>query len=187
MLTAKRIAQMYKETRPFFQKYGYKDVVPVQWFDTNDIAIGAIPGQTQFFNVANVFAVCNLEQPNEFPNPTIILAIGVQIFGTHADAAVVFEHTEVAFEKDSRVQPSMPTCAVPGGGGVRAMASQTNAAAIQVASNGLGNSFRRLHSPIAVDSEQSIRAWLYGDAVAAVAAATGVRIILEGIEWRLPV
>lgn len=175
---------MFKETRAFFEKYGFRDIVPVQWFDTNDIAIGAMPGQLEFFNAAPAFAISNLEEPNRLPYPTIIMALGVQTFGTIADSLVVFEGAEITFEKDQKQTPSMPVCAVPGGGGINADGSQTNAAVgIEVVTNGLGNSFRNLQAPIAVEPGQNIRAWLLTNA-AAVAAATGVRVILEGFMAR---
>lgn len=182
MLSARRIAQMYKETRPFFKKHGFKDAVPAQFFDTNELAAAAIPA-TEFFDRGPGNAICNLEQPNEFPNPVLVLAMGLQVFGTIADVITVSQHTEVEFEKDQRKWTSYPSCAVPGGGGVNAAISTTVAAITQSATQGLGNSFRRFKTPIAVEQKQAFRCWMQSDGTA-VAAITGVRIVLECIEIR---
>lgn len=178
---------MYAETRPFFEKYGYRDVVPFQYFDTNALAAAAIPA-TEFFNAAPpAYAVSNLEQANELPYPAIILAIGLQTFGPAAtvlDQLLVFQHCEIEFEKDNRKWPSFPVCAVPGGGGLNvAIKSLEPAGPDQSATQGLGNSFRRLHSPIAVEPDQVIRAWLYSDGTA-LNQIVRTRIILEGFEAR---
>lgn len=186
ILSAKRIAELHQDTKAWFKKYGYKDIVPAIYYDTNTIAAGAIPASTQFFNSPQLPAISNLIIPNQLPNPMIILAIGIQYWTPTAadrllDPLILFERCELEFEKDNRRWPSYPICTVGGGSSINAIA--TSNALSNIGVNGVGNTFRRYQSPIAVEHEQTIRAWLSSDGTA-VTSDTCVRVYIEGVEKR---
>lgn len=181
-LNAQQLKQLSHDTDALYR--GIRDWEDAIFFHTQDIAIGAMPAQTQYYNAVRAFGVTNMDRQNEFIFPTIITEVGVQIFGTVDDIMVVFEHSEVMLEKDQRQYPPMPTASLPGGGGLNVgIADGTAATFHQLGTNGVGNSMRPLRAPIAYVPNQIVRAWLRTD-LAVLVAATGVMIMLKGLVAR---
>lgn len=183
MMSVAEIKRRFVEISPYIQDV--RDWSPVTRYCLRIFVPGVLPQSTEFFNAGKVPAVSNLERANELPYPTIVMGIGVAIYGATLDVETVRDECEFEFEKDQRSQPSIPICSINGGGGLNAAASQTNVAALaDIATNGVSNQMFILRQPIAIDIKQSIRAWLRSSGVTALVANTVVVFMLDGIERR---
>lgn len=180
--TAEEVAKLAEGTDPYLK--GLRNLEDACKFDIVELLGAAMPQQTQFFNRSAIPGITNMEKPNQTNFPLWITGIGVAIWGTLADAAIVHGHTQVVLEKDARRYTAFPTNNLPSGGGLKMAIDDATAATTNAfATHGLDSSFFVLPTPIAYAPDQIIRVILESDATVLV-AATGVGIFLRGVEAR---
>ena len=147
------------------------------------VGAGALPAQIQFFNVSRAPGVCNLELVSQVVYPLFITHIGMQIFGAGADVRITSGRSEVVIQKDNRQYAAFRSNWLMGGGGLTMQYSPGAGAAVDFATQGLGNDFFSLPAPIMIMPDQVLNVFLNTDGTA-VGAATSVAIMLRGVESR---
>lgn len=191
MYSAAQLKQISRDTQALFE--GYEAWEDVTYFHRQQIAAGgaaAIPAQTQFFNVVKTLGVTNMQKVNEFPEPTIITEVGVQLFLAapatgHADFATVWWNTEIVIEKDSRQYASTPVSCLPGGGGLSmAIDNAAAGAPLEYATHGVNNTMWSLPAAIAFVPEQTVRVWVVSNGAAVAGGAVRMLIALKGLVAR---
>jgi hypothetical protein len=150
-------------------------------YSVEDIAIGAMPREIQFFTRAPAPGVGNMEKPNEVTFPLWITAIGLQIFGTQADIRIVAGGAGLVILKDNKEYESFPINATPGGGGLTMDYTPGIGAAVDYGTNGLDTGFFTLLTPIKMDVDQNIRGILRTNGEAVVAITTCM-MLWRGLE-----